>query len=125
MQELLRARQKVIAKWWGELEEEGRRYGTKQAETERLHRRDRSSLCLGVIGKHGDMLGVRIAPVTAQVIMTFRCFADELVMVLGLFLRQQNGVRERHVSQDHGWQIATREAPHLPGSVATGALPST
>jgi hypothetical protein len=31
MQELLRARQKVIAKWWDELDEEGRRYCTKQA----------------------------------------------------------------------------------------------
>lgn len=33
-QELLRARQKVIAKWWDELDEEGRRYWTKQARTE-------------------------------------------------------------------------------------------
>jgi hypothetical protein len=34
MQELLRARQKVIAKWWDELDEEGRRYWTKQARTD-------------------------------------------------------------------------------------------
>jgi hypothetical protein len=34
MQELLRARQKVIAKWWDELNDEGRRYWTKQAGTD-------------------------------------------------------------------------------------------
>ncbi|MBV8455057.1 MAG: hypothetical protein JO122_00395 [Acetobacteraceae bacterium] len=33
-QELLQARQKVIAKWWDELDEESRRYWTKQAGTE-------------------------------------------------------------------------------------------
>ena len=34
MQELLRARQKVIAKWWDELDEEGWRYWTKQVHTD-------------------------------------------------------------------------------------------
>jgi hypothetical protein len=33
-QELLQARQQVIAKWWDELDEEGRRYWTKQDGTD-------------------------------------------------------------------------------------------
>jgi hypothetical protein len=38
------------------------------------------AICSGVIGKYGDMLGVWIEPVTAQVIITFFDFIMEIIL---------------------------------------------
>src|SRR5258705_907788 len=70
-----------------------------------------SAISSGVIGRCGDMLGVWIAPVTAQVTMTLPCAADIVLLLLdGLDLLHRLGeffrIRVPEFAEIRGVEIA-------------------